>query len=371
MRSSRLGERGALPKPLTVLMRGILFVLTALFAGLCLSSTALAAPKMIRTVKVGHRADPAPRGGVIVRNIVVRHDAGARVTLRCIPGCRRSNRRTAVTRGRRQSSFLRINLALSRFTKLEIAVERRGRIGRFAQFAPGRKRGTLRRARRGCMSRKQIVSCRTGRAIARREIGRAPTCSDCSGIDPLTATTPAPGSPSPAPAPVASPAPTPAPAPAETGNGWFQMVGSDLVFIKTRNTGSGKVEVHSATASSGYSAGQHSVTWFSSGDADNGAFHMVGPDLFFVKTANTGSGKVEVHSATSGSGYGSGQHNVTWFTPGDAGTGRFHMAGPDLFFVKTRNTGSGKVEVHSATSGSGYSSGQHSATWFSPADGGA
>lgn len=39
------------------------------------------------------------------------------------------------------------------------------------------------------------------------------------------------------------------------------MVGADLYFVK--NTGSGHVEIHSATAASGYqAAGQHSVTWF-------------------------------------------------------------------------------------------------------------
>ena len=45
---------------------------------------------------------------------------------------------------------------------------------------------------------------------------------------------------------------------------------SDLYFVKTRNTGSGAVEVHSATADSDYkSAGLHSVSWMSPDDADN------------------------------------------------------------------------------------------------------
>ncbi|HET6447733.1 MAG TPA: CHAP domain-containing protein [Conexibacter sp.] len=144
----------------------------------------------------------------------------------------------------------------------------------------------------------------------------------------------------------------------------------NLWFVKTKNVGSGHVEVHSATAGSGYqAAGQHSVTWFSPADADNGWFQMVGSDLFFIKTKNVGSGHVEVHSATAGSGYqAAGQHSVTWFSPADANNGWFQMVGRDLYFIKTRNTGSGNVEVHSATAASGYQSGQHSVTWFSPAD---
>jgi hypothetical protein len=143
----------------------------------------------------------------------------------------------------------------------------------------------------------------------------------------------------------------------------------DLFFAKTRNTGSGRVEVHSATPASGFRDGVHGVTWFSPGDNSNGWFQMVGSEVFFIKTKNTGSGKVEIHSATAGSGYKSaGQHSVTWFSPGDANNGWFQMVGSDLFFIKTKNTGSGKVEIHSATAGSGYGSGEHTVTWFSPGD---
>ena len=158
--------------------------------------------------------------------------------------------------------------------------------------------------------------------------------------------------------------------PADADNGWFQMVGKDLFFIKTKNPGSGHVEVHSATAASGYrEAGQHSVTWFSPSDADNGWFQMVGSDLYFIKTKNTGSGKVEVHSATAASGYQNGIHAATWFGTGDADNGWFQMVGADLYFTKTKNVGSGKVEVHSATVASGYQqAGLHATTWFSPGD---
>jgi hypothetical protein len=88
------------------------------------------------------------------------------------------------------------------------------------------------------------------------------------------------------------------------------------------------VEVHSATASSTYQNGQHSTTWFSAADANNGWFQMVGPDLYFVKTKNTGSGRVEVHSATAASGYQRSSVDLpTWFSPADADNGWFQVVG--------------------------------------------
>ena len=123
-----------------------------------------------------------------------------------------------------------------------------------------------------------------------------------------------------------------------------------LYFIKTKNTGSGRVEVHSAAPSYSYQDGQHSVTWFSPADADNGWFQMTGPNLYFIKTKNTGSGRVEVHSATASSKYQSGVHFATALSTFDADNGWFQMADynrdgvQDLVFIKTKNTGSGRVE---------------------------
>jgi hypothetical protein len=59
----------------------------------------------------------------------------------------------------------------------------------------------------------------------------------------------------------------------------------------------------------------------------------------------------------------------------DSNTRAFRMGSIDgsggnagtLWFIKTKNTGSGHVEVHSATLDSGYQGGQHSVTWFCPA----
>jgi hypothetical protein len=160
----------------------------------------------------------------------------------------------------------------------------------------------------------------------------------------------------------------------DQNNGWFQMEDTDgdarpdLVFIKTHNTGTGRVEVHWRTAASGFQSGIDVATALSEGDANNGWFQMVGQDLFFIKTRNTGTGRVEVHSRTIASGYRSGIDIATWFGTGDQSNGWFQMVGGDVFFAKTRNTGSGRVEVHSATAASGYANGQHSVTWFGTGD---
>ena len=91
--------------------------------------------------------------------------------------------------------------------------------------------------------------------------------------------------------------------------------------------GSGHVEVHSATVASNYQSGQHSVTYFSPGDADNGWFQMVGSDLYFIKTRNTGSGKIEVHRATAQSGFQSVDiHAASWFGAADADNGTWDTA---------------------------------------------
>ncbi len=155
---------------------------------------------------------------------------------------------------------------------------------------------------------------------------------------------------------------------ADRSNGWFQMVGKDLWFIKTRNTGSGRVEVHQVTAASGWRTGTSAATRFSTADRSNGWFQMVGKDLWFIKTRNTGSGRVEVHQVTAASGWRTGTSAATRFSTADRSNGWFQMVGKDLWFIKTRNTGSGRVEVHQVTAASGWRTGTSAATRFSTAD---
>ena len=83
-------------------------------------------------------------------------------------------------------------------------------------------------------------------------------------------------------------------------------------------------------------------------------------DLVFIKTANTGTGKVEVHVASGTSGYQTRiletgttflpETDGTWLLTDFEGTGKQD----DLVFIKTANTGTGKVEVHVASGSSGY-----------------
>jgi peptidase A4-like protein/VCBS repeat protein len=138
----------------------------------------------------------------------------------------------------------------------------------------------------------------------------------------------------------------------------------DLVFVKTSQTPSGKVEVHIASSTSGYQKRILEVpTTFASGDigtwllANNDKGKL--PDLVFVKTAGTANGKVEVHIASGASRY---QNRIleveTTFAVGDTGTWLLADLDNDqlldLVFLKTAFTPSGKVEIHVASGASQY-----------------
>jgi len=78
----------------------------------------------------------------------------------------------------------------------------------------------------------------------------------------------------------------------------------DLVFIKTSNTGTRTVEIHVATATSKYQTRVFEAGTTFAPETDGvwmmGNYtHHERPDLIFIKTSNTGTGRVEVHIATS------------------------------------------------------------------------
>lgn len=146
-----------------------------------------------------------------------------------------------------------------------------------------------------------------------------------------------------------------------------------LVYIKTRNTGSGKIEVHILSRASNYeNFSVHRATTF--GVEDNGVWGIqlspglpVGSvpaaegtpsrhnDLYYIKTHGTGTGTVEVHMDSGRSNWSRREISVGTTFPLE-GDGVFLMAyvtqqgidqqHPDLVCIKTRNTGSGKVEIH-------------------------
>lgn len=156
--------------------------------------------------------------------------------------------------------------------------------------------------------------------------------------------------------------------------GVTSSVNKDLVFIKTSNTGSGKVEIHTASATNDYVAGISSATRFSSKENSNGVFITDDvdkdgkPDVVFIKYKNVGSGKVEYHTANSSKNYKSGISSATRFNVADRGNGTWTSLKGNLYFIKTRSTGSGAVEIHEAISTSSYKSGISSATSFKTSD---
>ncbi|RAL63546.1 hypothetical protein DID88_003590 [Monilinia fructigena] len=83
------------------------------------------------------------------------------------------------------------------------------------------------------------------------------------------------------------------------------------------------------------------------------------PDLAYIKNKNTGTGYVEVHIASSSSNFQTRILEVpTTFTEEDNGTWRLFKSSssnlPDLVYIKTQNTPSGYVEVHIASGTSTY-----------------
>lgn len=140
-------------------------------------------------------------------------------------------------------------------------------------------------------------------------------------------------------------------------NGVWTFAKADLVFIKTKNTTNGKVEVHKSTWNTRF---QDKLSAESSFDVeDNGVWLMQDytgdgrPDLVYIKTRNTPDGNVEIHAATERSGYKELHHRRTSMKSEDDGTWTMDENG-DLVYLKTRNTGTAKIEVHVLSKASNY-----------------
>lgn len=132
----------------------------------------------------------------------------------------------------------------------------------------------------------------------------------------------------------------------------------DLVYIKTSNTGSNSVEVHVASGSSNYQTFiLHTGTTFA---PETAGFWYLAPysgkkaaDLVYIKDAGTGTGKVEVHVASQSSGYQTRVQEVG-STFAQEANGVWSLVDwnrdgvLDLGYVKDVNSGSGTVEVHVA-----------------------
>lgn len=158
--------------------------------------------------------------------------------------------------------------------------------------------------------------------------------------------------------------------PDEWKNGKFDIDGGDLYFIKLRTTGTGVVEIHRTTATSGYrDFDLHSGTAFSLVDVENGIWTVDDEDLYLIKTKNVASGKIEVHRAGHTNYKAFDIHETTSLPQSEAGNGTWVVFGQNLYFIKYRNTSSQNVEIHLLRGGDGYQHDTVSQTWFNVADG--
>ena len=157
----------------------------------------------------------------------------------------------------------------------------------------------------------------------------------------------------------------------EASNGIFTIDNGDLYFIKTENTGKGFIEVHMAGHQKGFAKIEyHGTSTFPCGDASNGYLTVRGGDLYLIKTRGTGSGKVELYIADGEKDYKNCKQHLTWFSANDDKNGTWDIGTKgDLYFVKTKDPGSGRVEVHVATADSNYQEVFHYASVYDAADG--
>jgi hypothetical protein len=120
-----------------------------------------------------------------------------------------------------------------------------------------------------------------------------------------------------------------------------------LYHIKTHNTG-GMIEVHVSGEDSSYVGGVRGhASGFEQNDADDGTWIIDRGDLYFIKTSNSGSGKIELHQTLGASFFWYFLvQTPTAFCLYDAKTGFYEVDDGSLYFIKTKNTGTGFVEVH-------------------------
>jgi L,D-peptidoglycan transpeptidase YkuD (ErfK/YbiS/YcfS/YnhG family) len=144
--------------------------------------------------------------------------------------------------------------------------------------------------------------------------------------------------------------------------------GPHLIGAEAGATGSGQVEVHSLAGYTGYATfNTHAATALRVGDPADWQFRFAPyardgkEDLFAIRTANTGSGHVEVHVLSQASGYTQFlTHIATPLAAVPANQWQFQVApvsgdtAADLVGIEYAGTASGHVEVHIISAASGY-----------------
>jgi hypothetical protein len=146
----------------------------------------------------------------------------------------------------------------------------------------------------------------------------------------------------------------------------------DLYCLKKANTASGMLEVHIMEGALGYSSISLSLpTPIEAADAtQHFAFALADyngdgiPDLFCLKKSNTGTGRLEVHVLNGADSYRSyllQTPTPIYATDSEANfkfaLGDYDNDGhPDIYCLKTRNTGTGFLQVHVLAGADGYQS---------------
>lgn len=152
-------------------------------------------------------------------------------------------------------------------------------------------------------------------------------------------------------------------------NGPWSINNGDVYFVKIHNTDSGTIEVHRLPKSGSYQKWNlHTTTGYNKKDADNGVWTICNGDLYFLKTKNCDSGTLELHRANhSGNNWPVEGHNTSIFIPGAADNGTVTYRNGKIYLIKTRDTETGKVEVITAD-GSNYDNITRYETWFNCKD---
>ncbi|MGI8608632.1 MAG: protease pro-enzyme activation domain-containing protein [Candidatus Dormibacteria bacterium] len=154
----------------------------------------------------------------------------------------------------------------------------------------------------------------------------------------------------------------------------------DLIGVHLRGTGSGHVEVHVLSAASGYSIFVlHTATPMLSLPSNAPFQFALGSldgdrrsNLFAVAMSGTGSGTVELHVLSDSSGYNSWVlHSATALLPVNGSQWQFRVGDAagrgDLIGILHSSSGSGNTEVHALSRDSGYQGfSLHTATPLGP-----
>ncbi len=144
--------------------------------------------------------------------------------------------------------------------------------------------------------------------------------------------------------------------PEVAAQGWLQMTRSGLWFIRTKGWSNGTIALARYTAESTYQAFEAYNTNISANEADNGWFQIEGDDLWLIKTRNTKSGFVEIHQRTAALRYQGGIDQVVDWRPGEVANGRLQIVGTDLWYIESKSVRSIFVRLHQRTASSAYKS---------------